>query len=77
MVRAHFGVLQRYAPDIAANPIVAGSFVKETTQQGGVHVDHIKRIVDAQRAVNDAKGYRAPSERVEKSMGTATKVLGV
>lgn len=75
IVKAHFGVLQQYAPDIAANPIVAGSFVKETTRQGGVHVANIKQIVDAQRSISEAKGGRIPSDRIEKGIRAATAIV--
>lgn len=61
-VRRPFGLLARIAPNLAAEPMVAGAFVYNNIQQGGV-INHgdIKALADAQSAINSAQeGGRAP-----------------
>jgi hypothetical protein len=53
-VSRHFGVLARYAPSLAADPMVAGSWVQSTTQMGYIDTDAIKRLADTQSAIDRA-----------------------
>lgn len=58
-VGRHFGVLARYAPSLAADPLVAGSWVKSTTQMDYIDPDAIRRLSDTQTAIDKAHEGRA------------------
>ena len=51
-VSRHFGVLARYAPSLAADPLVAGSWVKSTAGMGYIDPDAIKRLSDTQSSID-------------------------
>jgi len=58
-VTRHFGVLARYAPSLAADPMVAGSWVQSTAQMGYIDTDAIKRLSDTQTAIDRAHEERS------------------
>jgi hypothetical protein len=58
-VSRHFGVLARYAPSLAADPLVAGSWVQSTAQMGYIDTDAIKRLSDTQTAIDRAHEGRS------------------
>lgn len=51
-VQRHFGVLARYAPSLAANPTVAGSWVQSTAQMGYVEPASIKNLAETQAEID-------------------------
>lgn len=53
VVRSHFGVLRRYAPSLAANPIVAGSFVRSTAGQGHIDPNTVHMLAQTQSALSN------------------------
>jgi len=48
----HFGVLARYAPSIAADPTVAGAWVKSTIQMGHVDADLVGKLSTTQSIID-------------------------
>jgi hypothetical protein len=54
-VRRHFGVLARYAPSLAADPTVAGSWVASTAQLGQINTGDIKNLAETQRRIDEAR----------------------
>lgn len=58
-VSRHFGVLARYAPSLAADPMVAGSWVKQTVGMGHIDPDMIKRLSDTQTSIDRAHEERS------------------
>jgi hypothetical protein len=54
-VRKHFNVLARYAPSMAADPLVAGSWVKEKVQTKYIEPADIKTLAEAQRRIDESR----------------------
>jgi hypothetical protein len=54
-VRRHFGVLARYAPSLAADPTVAGSWVAATAQLGQINTGDIKNLAETQRRIDETR----------------------
>lgn len=57
-VRRHFGVLARYAPSLAADPTVAGTWVQATSQVGQINTGDIKNLAETQSRIDDAREER-------------------
>jgi len=57
-VRRHFGVLARYAPSLAADPTVAGTWVQSTAQVGQINHGDIKNLAETQSRIDDAREER-------------------
>ena len=57
-VRRHFGVLARYAPSLAADPTVAGTWVQATAQIGQINTGDIKNLAETQSRIDDAREER-------------------
>jgi hypothetical protein len=57
-VRRHFGVLARYAPSLAADPTVAGTWVQATSQVGQINTGDIKNLAETQSRIDDAREDR-------------------
>lgn len=55
-IRRNFGVLARYAPSLAADPTIAGSWVNSKLQLGG-HIDptDIKNLAETQRRIDETR----------------------
>ena len=51
-VRRNFGVLARYAPSIAAEPVVAGAWVKGTVQMGHIDADAVNKLSATQAIID-------------------------
>jgi hypothetical protein len=51
-VRRNFGVLARYAPSIAAEPVVAGAWVKGTVQMGFIDADVVNKLSATQSIID-------------------------
>lgn len=73
VVRTHFGVLRRYAPSLAADPIVAGSFVQQTAEMGAIHPDQIKMLAQTQNEID--RDVSAGSSFLDRGVGLATKAM--
>jgi hypothetical protein len=58
-VARHFGVLARYAPSLAADPMVAGSWVNNSVSMGIVDPQSIRQLSDTQTAIDRAHESRA------------------
>jgi hypothetical protein len=57
-VRRHFGVLARYAPSLAADPTVAGTWVQSTAQVGQINQGDIKNLAETQNKIDDVREER-------------------
>lgn len=57
-VEKHFGVLARYAPSMAADPTVAGEWVKATALQGQVDPAAVKNLAETQRRIDEVNEGR-------------------
>ena len=76
-VSRHFGVLARYAPSLAADPMVAGSWVQSTTQMGYIDTDAIKRLSDTQSAIDKAsEGRPLDTSHFGKGVALAQTAMG-
>lgn len=54
-----FGVLARYAPSLAADPMVAGSWVQTAVEMSFIDPDNIRRLSDTQTAIDRAHEERS------------------
>lgn len=77
-VSRNFGVLARYAPSIAADPTVAGSWVANATMTGHVDPVSIKQLSETQNAIDRAHQERSLSKpgQFSKGIQLATQVMG-
>ena len=76
-VQRHFGVLARYAPSMAADPTVAGSWVQSTTQMGQVNTGDIKNLAETQRRIDESKETGGLNTAPLKAGEFATKAMGI
>ena len=54
----NFGVLARYAPDLAAEPAVAGTIVHSMNLMGSIDIPFIKNLAETQGRIDDMKEKR-------------------
>jgi len=59
-VRAHFGVLAKFAPSLAADPMVAGSFVQTAATQTVIDPATIKNLSETQRRIDEMQESHSP-----------------
>lgn len=57
-VRRHFGVLARYAPSLAADPVIAGQWVQATATTGQINTGDVKNLAETQRRIDEAREGR-------------------
>ena len=75
-VRRHFGVLARYAPSLAADPTVAGTWVQATSKMGQINTSDIKNLAETQNRIDDAQEDRGRIKLSPLQVGTfATKAM--
>lgn len=81
-VKRQFGVLARYAPSLASDPVVAGSWVRQRTEMGaGDMVDpkQIDQLTQIQRRIDESAEKRSPFNalgNLTRPMGVAAKAMG-
>lgn len=76
IARRHFGVLARYAPSLAADPVVAGQWVSSTATLGQLNIGDIKNLAEIQRQVDQSREDRGPmSQAPLKATEFATKAM--
>lgn len=77
-VTRHFDVLARYAPSLAADPTVAGAWVKGTVQMGHVDATAVERLGATQALIDRHHEGRAlfKPEHFTSAMGVAQKAMG-
>lgn len=77
-VSRNFGVLARYAPSIAADPTVAGSWVVNATMSGHVDPMIIKQLSETQNSIDRAHQERSLTQPGQFSRGIqlAQQVMG-
>ena len=67
----HFGVLVKYAPALAANPIVAGSFVESSASMNTIDINTIKALAETQHRIDDTA---SPTEgHFDRGVSLATR----
>ena len=60
VVNKNFDMLRRYAPSLAANPLVAGSFVMASATQTYIDPATIKSLAETQHKIDEADENRTP-----------------
>lgn len=76
VVKTHFGVLARFAPSLAADPTVAGSFVKDTATMGIIQPKTIQTLAETQRRIDEMHEGRSPfSDHFDRGLTLATKAM--
>ena len=56
----HFNVMAKFAPALAANPLVAGTFIKGTMNMGHIGPETVRMLIEAQRSWEDIRERRSP-----------------
>jgi hypothetical protein len=76
-VRQNFEVLYRYAPSLAADPMVAGSFVQAQTQMGIVEPATVQRLAETQRRIDEMHEGRSPfgQSHLDRGLTLATRAM--
>jgi hypothetical protein len=75
-VRTHFGVLARFAPSLAADPTVAGSFVKDTATMGIIQPKTIQTLAETQRRIDEMHEGRSPfGDHFDRGLSLAGKAM--
>jgi hypothetical protein len=75
-VQRHFDVLARFAPSLAANPTVAGSFVTETTTRSLLDPKTIQTLAETQRRIDEMHERRSPfGGHFDRGLSLAGKAL--
>jgi hypothetical protein len=75
-VQKHFDVLARFAPSLAANPTVAGSFVTETTTRSLLDPKTIQTLAETQRRIDEMHERRSPlGGQFDRGLSLAGKAL--
>lgn len=79
LVASHFGVLARYAPTLAADPLVAGTWLTASTMSRNVAPGEVKMLAEAQASIDEMNEQRRGSGRPSpiKAGEFATKAMGV
>ena len=76
VVKTHFGVLARFAPSLAAEPTVAGSFVKDTATMGIIQPKTIQTLAETQRRIDEMHEGRSPwTDHLDRGLSLATKAV--
>lgn len=76
-VRRHFGVIARYAPSIAADPVVASSMVHSLAQRAGGEIQKdVKMLSDLEGQIRKSREM-TPVVKPEKAVGWAAKGIGL
>lgn len=55
-----FSMMAKYAPSIASNPIVAGTWVKQMMNMNVVDAKNIKELIETQNSYEDVKAMKSP-----------------
>lgn len=74
-VRRHFGVLARYAPSLAADPTVAGTWIHATAQVGQINTGDIKNLAETQSRIDDAREDRGKISIAPMKIGDFHKAI--
>ena len=75
-VERNFGILAKYAPSLAADPTVAGTWVSSAAQMGQVTPGEIKQLAETQKAIDQSREDRGPlSQAPLKMTQIASKAL--
>jgi len=75
-VPTHFGVLARFAPSLAADPTVAGSFVIDSATMGIIQPKTIQTLAETQRRIDEMHEGRSPfGDHFDRGLSLAGKAL--
>lgn len=76
VVKTHFGVLARFAPSLAADPTVAGSFVQDTATMGIIQPRTIQTLAETQRRIDEMHEGRSPfGDHFDRGLQLAGKAV--
>jgi hypothetical protein len=76
MVRTHFGVLARFAPSLAAEPVVARHFLERTMGTEVLDPAMIKMLAETQRRIDEMHEARAPlTQHLDRGLNLAQKAM--
>jgi hypothetical protein len=59
-VAKFFAMMSKYAPDLATNPIVAGTWIKQVMNQNVVDPKNIASLMDAQNSWEEIRSMKSP-----------------
>lgn len=78
LVARHFGVLARYAPTLAADPLVAGTWLTTSTSSQNIAPGEVKQLAEAQTRIDEMHEQRRGGGRPSplKAGEFATKAMG-
>lgn len=70
-----FNMMARFAPVLASNPIVAGTWVKGTMDQNVVAPQSIQQLIEAQKEWEHVRSMKSPLVGVTKELPESTKIF--
>lgn len=71
----HFNIIAKFAPTLASNPFVAGTFVKGTMEHGHVGPDTVRSLIEAQRSWEDVRERRSPITGFTTALPPASRMV--
>jgi hypothetical protein len=75
-VRARFDVIAKFAPSVAAEPIVAGNYVMQTIGGDVLDPAAIKALAETQRRIDEMHESRSPfSQHLDRGLTVAQKAM--
>ena len=75
-VTKFFSMMSKYAPDLATNPIVAGTWVKQMMNQNVVDAKSIATLMDAQRSWEEIRSMKSPIVGFTQEFPRAETIFG-
>lgn len=76
-IEMHFGIIAKFAPSLAADPIVAGSIVNSSAAMDVIDAATIKVLAETQQRVDEARDGRSPdmAQHFDRGVTIATRAL--
>jgi hypothetical protein len=75
-VRSRFDVLAKFAPSVAAEPIVAGTYLSRTVHDDVLDPAAIKGLAETQRRIDEMHENRSPfSQHFDRGLNVAHKAM--
>lgn len=74
-VDSFFQILAKYAPSMAANPIVAGTFVQETSPEQRIGADTLKMLSEVQNRIDENARTHPGGEHLDRGVTMAARAM--